>query len=162
MIYLPVKVDSWVTGRVHCSSHEIQAAVKDNNYSPPSARSLCYMSVICGTDSIPKNILMVGSTRSVPYNTVMDLPIKMDSWVTGDSGVHCSSHEIQADVQINNYSPSPATFVYMSLFRIITDSDMWDPGSALFKYCKYTRACTKRVLLRTSMYKMYVQETYCY
>ena len=36
------------------------------------------------------------------------------------------------------------------------------PGSALLKYCKYTRACTKRVLFRTSMYKMYVQETYCY
>ena len=30
------------------------------------------------------------------------------------------------------------------------------PGSALFKYCKYTRACTKEVLFRTSMYKMYV------
>jgi len=36
------------------------------------------------------------------------------------------------------------------------------PGSALSKYCKYTRACTKGVLFRTSMYKMYVQETYCY
>ena len=36
------------------------------------------------------------------------------------------------------------------------------PGSALLKYCKYTRACTKGVLFRTSMYKMYVQETYCY
>ena len=35
-------------------------------------------------------------------------------------------------------------------------------GSALFKYCKYTRAYTKGVLFRTSMYKMYVQETYCY
>ena len=31
---------------------------------------------------------------------------------------------------------------------------MWYvPGSALFKYCKYTRACTKGVLFRTSMYK---------
>ena len=35
-------------------------------------------------------------------------------------------------------------------------------GSALFKYCKYTHACTKGVLFRTSMYKMYVHETYCY
>ena len=36
------------------------------------------------------------------------------------------------------------------------------PGSALLKYCKYTRGCTKGVLFRTSMYKMYIQETYCY
>ena len=36
------------------------------------------------------------------------------------------------------------------------------PGSALLKYCKYTHACTKGVLFRTRMYKMYVQETYCY
>ena len=32
------------------------------------------------------------------------------------------------------------------------------PGSALFKYCKYPRECTKGVLFRTSMYKMYIQE----
>jgi len=37
-----------------------------------------------------------------------------------------------------------------------------NPGSALFKYCKYTHVCTKGVLFITSMYKMYVQETYCY
>ena len=36
------------------------------------------------------------------------------------------------------------------------------PGSALLKYRKHTRACTKGVLFRTSMYKMYIQETYCY
>jgi hypothetical protein len=36
------------------------------------------------------------------------------------------------------------------------------PWSALFKYCKYTRACTKGVLFNTSMYKMYVQKTYYY
>ena len=36
------------------------------------------------------------------------------------------------------------------------------PGSALFKYCKYTHACTKNVLFKTSMYKMYIHETYCY
>ena len=35
-------------------------------------------------------------------------------------------------------------------------------GNALFKYCKYPRACTKGILFRTSMYKMYAQETYCY
>ena len=37
-----------------------------------------------------------------------------------------------------------------------------DPGSTLFKYYKYTRACTRGVLFKTSMYKMYIQETYCY
>ena len=36
------------------------------------------------------------------------------------------------------------------------------PGSALLKYCKYTRGCTQGVLFRTSMYKMYIQETYYY
>ena len=36
------------------------------------------------------------------------------------------------------------------------------PRSALFKYCNYTRACTKGVLFRTSMYKMYGLQTYCY
>ena len=79
--------------------------------------------MICGTHSIPENILMFRSIRSVPYDIVMNLPIKMDSWVTGKQ---CSSHEIQAVVQVKDYSPSPATFVYMSLLRSITDSDMWD------------------------------------
>ena len=36
-------------------------------------------------------------------------------------------------------------------------------GRKLFKYFKYTCACTNGVLFRTRMYKMYVQETYqCY
>ena len=43
-----------------------------------------------------------------------------------------------------------------------TVSNNMSPESALFKYCKYPRACTKGVICRTSMYKMYVQDTYCY
>ena len=42
------------------------------------------------------------------------------------------------------------------------DNLLLSPGSALSKYYKYTRACTKGVLFKTSMYKLYVQETYCH
>ena len=52
---------------------------------------------------------------------------------------------------------SPSTMLDLSALKPHTLS-----RSALLKYCKYTRACTKGVLFRTSMYKMYVQETYCY
>jgi hypothetical protein len=48
------------------------------------------------------------------------------------------------------------TFLVIPLMNILLYSLIWDPGSALFKYCKYTCACTKGVLFRTSMYKMYV------
>ena len=43
-----------------------------------------------------------------------------------------------------------------------TDCPTYSPGTALFKYHKYPQECTKGVLFRISMYKMYVQETYCY
>jgi len=42
---------------------------------------------------------------------VDDLPIKMDSWHGLPECTVLASHEIQAAVQVNNYSPSPPTFV---------------------------------------------------
>ena len=56
---------------------------------------------------------------------------------------------------------------YMVLMNTKKYLSSWDPndvdlGSALFKYCIYPRGCTKGVLFRTSMYKLYVQETYCF
>ena len=69
---------------------------------------------------------------------------------------------VQVYGQMKHFIQSPKKHTRSLGTKIVRGATLWDahdgtPGSALLKYCKYTCACTKGVLIRTSMYKMYVQ-----